>query len=148
MSANVNKPLFLGLVAGVLALAAGCGSDYALFNVHGKFNVSENASDWQNVEYCHLSVTDSNGVPVIQNYTLPTVQVDSNTFTGCRGGQTERDIGHLSYSTSRTSGTLTFTIDGVDNSNTVVQSGSTNATVKVFHSASDEVPVEITISKK
>jgi hypothetical protein len=67
---------------------------------------------------------------------------------GCGIGNTPSDIGNLSYSTSLSAGTLTFTVEGLDNNKNPIFTGSAQGAIKVFHSSSDEVMVDIVLSKK
>jgi hypothetical protein len=144
---TLEKVLSLGLLTAAGA-ASGCNSDYALFNVHPHFALGVSANDRQGIESCKLTVTDEKGGKVIDGYMIGLKKISDTKYVGCGGGVTPADIGNLSYSTSLSAGTLTFTVDGLDNSKTVKFSGSAQGTIKVFHSPNDEVGVDIVIDRK
>jgi hypothetical protein len=141
---------------GVLAMlgAGGCSSDYGLFNVEIRFADAENLVDYQNVELCSLSVTDDKGVYLLREYFLEYREVvykdpGGNMVTamaGCSGGVTPKHVDYVSFSTSRTSGQLTFTANAYKNNNEVVQTGSAKQSIKVFHGGSDEQHVDVVMS--
>ena len=148
-----KRLLSLGLLSGFAAAAGSCGSDYALFKIHVAFSGNEQANDYQDVEHCRLSIADEKGGNVLSGYELTYRQVkymDGNgqqqtKMAGCSGGVTPKDVDTISYSTSRTSGTLTFTVDALDNNGGVTQHGSATGEIKVF--SGSETPVEITLNK-
>jgi len=144
---TLEKLLSLGLLT-TAAGAAGCNSDYGLFNIHPHFALTESANDRQNIEHCKLTITDEKGGKVVDGYVIELKKISATTYVGCGSGQTPQDVGHLSYSTSLSAGMLTFTIDGLDNGGAVKHSGSSQAAVKVFHSSNDEVAVDIVVDKK
>ncbi len=137
----------LGLGLAALALASGCNADYGLFKVHSSFD----NKNYDNIYQCKLTITDQQGKDVEPGIILQGhVDTDTGKLTsGCSGGnqRATNDIGSLNYSTSRTSGTLTFTVDAYDNNNNKLQSGSASQSVKVFHGDSDLQPVEISVSQ-
>jgi hypothetical protein len=148
------KPFSKGLlVAGLLAASlvgiSGCGPDYSLFKV----TVNSKDSPRNTIGLCQLTITDENGNLVLDRYHLKPVYgaPDSNGATllqGCEPSLTTGNIVTLSYSSSRTTGSLTFKVDAIDDSNggsKLVQTGSSSADPKVYHGPSDEVPVPITI---
>ncbi len=143
---TLEKILSLGLLTAAVGAAGGCNNDYALFNIHPRFAVNVSANDRQNIETCKLTVTDEKGGKVVDGYVITLKQVNGR-YVGCGGGVTPSDIGYLSYSTSLSEGTLTFTVDGLDNTKTVKHSGKADATIKVFSGPADEVPVDIVINK-
>jgi hypothetical protein len=145
---TLEKVLSLGLLTAAVGAASSCGSDYALFNVHPHFALSVSANDRQSIESCKLTVTDEKGGKVIDGYMIGLKKVSDTKYVGCGGGVTPADVGYLSYSTSLSAGTLNFTVDGLDNSKNVVYTGSAQGTIKVFHSSTDEVSVDIILSKK
>ena len=113
-----SKGLFTAgvLAASVLGLGA-CGPDYALFRV----DVTSTKSPRNNIEECHMTITDENGAKVLDQLPLKTVSGPADTsgnptlLQGCQGGLTNSNIGSFSYSSSRTGGTLTFQVDAWDN---------------------------------
>lgn len=145
---TLEKILSLGLLTAAVGAASGCNSDYALFNVHPHFALGVSANDRQGIESCRLTITDEKGGKVVDGHMLALKKVSDTRYVGCGGGVTPADIGNLSYSTSLSAGTLKFTVDGLDNSKNVTYTGSAQGTIKVFHSASDEVGVDIVLSKK
>ena len=112
-----SKGLYTALMLAVSGLGLGaCGPDYALFKV----DITSSKSPRNNIEDCRMTITDEKGVPVLDNYVLGTVAGDPNDTSGtlsqgCSGGITGQKIGRFSYSSSRTSGTLTFQVDAWDN---------------------------------
>lgn len=144
---TLEKILSLGLLTTAVGAAGGCNSDYALFNIHPHFALSETPNDRQEIESCKLTVTDEKGGKVVDGYLIGQKRV-GDKYLGCGGGNTPADVGNLSYSTSLSEGTLTFTVDGLDHTGTVKHTGSAQEKIKVFHSSSDEVQVDIVIDKK
>jgi hypothetical protein len=134
------------LVAAVLVAAgglglSGCGPDYAIFTV----TVWGDQSDRDNINKCLMSITDEGGNAVVTNYTLETVSsgIDPATgelgrnLQGCANGQmansSKTGVGVFSYSTSRTSGALTFKVDAVDVNSKVRETGTSDpAPIKAY----------------
>jgi hypothetical protein len=143
---TLEKLLSLGLLTAAVAGSGGCNSDYALFKVHPHFAIGVTANDRQVIESCKLTITDEKGGKVVDGYMITLKQV-GGTYYGCGSAQTPSDIGNLSYSTSLSAGTLNFTVEGLDNTKTPKFTGSAQGTIKVFHSASDEIPIDIVMSK-
>jgi hypothetical protein len=137
-----------GLIATVLATAGamglgGCGPDYAIFAV----TVFGDQTDRDNISECYMSITDEGGHPVVSNLKLDTISggIDPSTgemrrnIQGCASGQmannSKTGVGVFSYSTSRTSGALTFKVEAVDVNNKVRETCDPNcpsANVKAF----------------
>lgn len=141
--------LSLGLLSGLLAGASSCSSDYGLFDVHVEF-VSNKAEDRDLVELCKLTVTDDSGRTLLKNYVIdPILDTGGELISGCMGGgKTKRVVGDVSYSTSRTSGTLKFSVyaigtapDGTQNQ--VLKQGCQSSPIKVFQTSKDEQVVSI-----
>jgi hypothetical protein len=146
-----NGFLALGLLSASLLGATSCNSEYGLFSISAQFSVGQTAADRQNIESCKLTITDEKGDKIVSGYLIPQKRdSENNLVSGCGAAETPQRIGTdiISYSTSRTSGQLTFTMDALNNTEDVVQSGSDTKGVKVFHSKGDIVPVDITLSKK
>ena len=110
-----------GMLAASLVGMTGCGPDYALFRIHVKSSPKStlpapNGSNNTAINQCEMTITDQNSKLVLDRFLLKRVtSVDTagNTvLTGCQGGLTPIDIGLVSYSTSNTKGTFTFTVDG------------------------------------
>jgi hypothetical protein len=116
-STRFSKGLFTAPMLAVAVLGLGaCGPDYALFRV----DITSSYTSREKIEECRMTITDEKGVPVLDNYVLGTVAGDPNDTSGtlsqgCGGGITGQKIGRFSYSSSRTSGTLTFQVDAWDN---------------------------------
>jgi hypothetical protein len=144
----LEKVLSLGLLTAAVGAASGCNSDYALFNIHPHFALGISQNDRQPIESCKLTITDEKGGKVVDGYMIQPKKISESKQVGCGLANTPADIGNLSYSTSLSAGTLTFTVDGLDNSKTVKFSGSAQGTIKVFHSPNDEVGVDIVIDRK
>ncbi len=140
--------LAVGVLAGSLLGMSGCGPDYALFRV----DVSSATSPRNQIDECRMTITDEKGAVVLDHFLLKAVagpQDSSGNATllqGCQSGITNPRIGTFSYSSSRTTGTLTFQVDAYDNSNgghAVVQTGSSDPIAPKAYPP--EVPVTITI---
>jgi hypothetical protein len=155
-----SKLVSLGLLSAAIGGASGCSSDYGLFAVHTTFPAG-NATDRQSIEQCQMSISDGKRDGdgkllrnVMVGYQLELRKIPANTalgyyFVGCGGSnQTPQDIGRISYSTSRTTGSLIFLVDALDNTSTPVWYGESDPqAVKVFQTANDEVKVEIVMNK-
>jgi hypothetical protein len=142
--------LATGMLAASLVGIGGCGPDYSLFKV----TVTSSTSPRDDIYECLMTVKDENGNLVLDRYRLKAIYggAGEHLVQGCEAGLTNTNgtIGTLSYSSSRTSGTLTFQVDAFDNSNgghKVVQTGASDAKQpKVYNGgANDEVPVTIVI---
>jgi hypothetical protein len=152
---DLSKLFSLGLLSTALLGAAGCNSDYALYKVHPMFSDAVKASDRGLVEKCRLVITDDKGGIVLNDseiLKLRKISSDSNNdvYVGCSGGSTPKDLGVLSYSSSLTTGRLTFTVEALDNvADHVIFSGSTTENAKVFaNPKSDEITVDISLTAK
>jgi hypothetical protein len=132
MSSRAAKLFMTGLLATSALAIGGCGPDYALFKIHMKS--AGVAADRDAIEECRLSITTGSGEAVLTDYILPSeVNADNQLIYGCRGGMTHSTIGDFSYSTSRSGGTLIFTLNGVDNTGTkVIQKESVTSEVKKY----------------
>ena len=135
-----NRLSRLFLTSGMLAASAlgfsGCGN-YALYDVHATTAQSSTVpapnetknSTRTDINQCRLTIVDEHGEDVetglVLGYNLWTDPETSQTaMAGCKGGLTTPKLGEFSYSSSRTSGTLTFRIDGyADDSMTILQTG-------------------------
>jgi hypothetical protein len=139
-----------GLIAGALLSMSGCGN-YALYKVDIISTDSSNRSD---IDQCRLTITDEGGTTVLDHYTLQAVYNGAGDLVqGCAGTKTKSVIGTFSYSSSRSSGNLKFTVEAYDangydptnRSNHLLQSGEVdNVPVKVYP---PEIPVSIAIKK-
>jgi len=133
-----------GMVAGALLGLGGCGPDYALYKV----TISSTTTPRDLIEECRMTITDENNVVVLNHYLLPTRygapdSAGNQTLDqGCAGNLTKASIGTLSYSSSRTSGTLTFQVDALDNTGKAVQTGKKDANPAPYP---PEVPVAVVI---
>jgi hypothetical protein len=152
---DLSKFLSVGLLSTALLGAAGCNSDYALYKVHPTFSDAVKAADRGPVELCRLIIKDDEGGIVLNDseiLRLRKISSDSNsdTYVGCGGGSTPKDLGILSYSSSLTTGHLTFTVEAFDNvPDHVIFSGSTPTNAKVFANPnSDEINVDISLTAK
>jgi len=138
-----KRLLSVGLLCAGIGSVAGCGGDYSLFNVNPRFDPSLLAKDRDAVESCRLYITDEHDEKVVDGYPLESKKLSETTFVGCSGGNTPQNLGNLSYSSARTSGSLKFRVDALDHNNAVLFSGgSDQMQVKVFHSKSDIVAVD------
>jgi hypothetical protein len=149
--------LTCGLLAG--SLLSGCSSDYALFKVT---IVSTNAANRNSIQQCRMTIKDENNNYVIggsdgagnddpnKGYLLKSVAgaPDPNTGAqtlsqGCLGELTRAQIGTFSYSSSRTTGTLTFRVDGVDSNGNSIQTGTSDPKTPAKFPPEVEVAVAI-----
>ena len=137
------------LAAGILAACSfgmsACGPDYAIFRV----DVTSTTPDTRNkIEECRMTITDENGKPVLDNYPLGyLLATDTSGITyakqGCYAGLTPAKVGTFSYSTSRSSGSLTFVVNALDNGGNTVQKGCATQAVKAYP---PEVSVPLTFA--
>lgn len=143
-----KRLLSLGLLCAGIGGAAGCSGDYGLFDVHPHFAADVTLNDRVPVDKCVLYITDEKNEPVVSGYRLVPQQTGDSSFVGCPSGQTPSDLGHLSYSTSRSSGSLSFRVDALDsNGNPVATGTSQQWPVKTFHNTNDIVMAEVVIEK-
>jgi hypothetical protein len=140
----------LGLLPALLSGASSCGSDYGLFAINVVFASSVTPQDRQFVDKCKLTISDDSGKTLLKDYLIDPIATPDGTVTsGCAGGgRTPQIVGRpaVSYSTSRSSGRLTFTVNAVDDNEKVLHTGSKQADIKVFHSKADEQTVDIELS--
>ncbi len=147
LSTRFSRTLFaVGMLAGAAVGVGGCSQDYALFNVHIQFKTASQAqapalpqTELEAIANCELSIADETGNDVLKGFPLSGNTVNGS---GCgASGATHSDIGHFSYSTSRTAGTLTFTVVAQDiNQTQTLATGTATGQVKAYP---PEVPVEI-----
>lgn len=155
-----SKGLFAaGVLAGSLLGMSGCGPDYALFKV----DVSSSTSPRNDIEECRMTITDENGKAVqgavdsngnvipSNGFLLKTVagppdsSGNATLLQGCQGAITNPRIGTFSYSSSRTTGTLTFQVDALNSASEVVQTGKSDPIAPKAYPP--EVQVTVTIKK-
>jgi len=136
-----------GMLTGSALGITGCGPDYALFKVH--VAASGTATERQPIEECKMYITDESGNPVVSDYLLLGKEYNSANVLvhGCGDAATPTDVGNFSYSTSRSSGSLTFTVNALDNSGKVVQTGKVSGAAKPYHATSDEIGLSIQMTK-
>ena len=102
----------LAIVLGAVGMSlAGCGPNYAIYAVH-----VSSATPRNDIASCLMSIVDENNQPVLAGYPLQRVfGTDSagalSLKQGCQGGLTPANVGTFSYSSSRSSGSLTFTVN-------------------------------------
>ena len=122
----------------------GCVSPCALFEL----DITSTTSPRINIEECRLTITDQNGNLALDNYLLHVVAgADSNgnpvLVSGCAGGLTAVNIGTFTYTTSLTSGSLTFQVNALDTNGNIVQTGSSTQNIEAFP---PKISVPLTIS--
>jgi len=120
------------LAASALCLSS-CGN-YALYRLHVTTSAGTAADGNQraDIDQCRLTITDEANVVVAAGYSFPT----------CASGFTKQDLGVFSYSTSRSSGTLTFQVDGFNaNRDTILQTGKTEPIAPVSYPPEIDVPL-------
>jgi hypothetical protein len=146
---RISRFLLVATVAVVASLGlTTCGPNYAIYAVHVNA-----AKPTNNLVTCKMTVTDESGLAVL--YEFPLAQQSGGTDSsgnlkplgqGCGGALTPAngDIGTFSYSTSRSSGTLTFTVEGYDDSGTkIVQLGKSSPTNVAAYPP--EIKVQVTM---
>jgi hypothetical protein len=127
--------LTAGILVTSLSGVSGCGPDYALFNIHVKASPrstlpAPDGSDNTAINQCEMTIKDQNGKVVLDRFHLKPVtgadaQGQPKLLAGCQSGLTPTDIGLFSYSTSNTTGTFTFTVDGWNtNRDVLLQTGT------------------------
>lgn len=127
----LSKGLLLAGGAAASMTLAGCGPDYAIFRVH-----VASASPRNDIAVCRLTITNEAGEAVLKDYPLQSVwgaDSDGNPTLkqGCQGGLTLSDVGTFSYSTSRSGGSLKFTVNAYNdevliNDDTLIQTKSSD----------------------
>ncbi len=137
------------LCAAGLALLglSGCGPDYAIFKVH-----VTSAAPRDDIKECRMTITD-NGKKILDEFPLEKEYGTDSAGQpilrqGCEGSMTRADVGYFSYSTSRKSGSLTFTVTGwggPDNL-TVIEQGTSEA--KEVKAYPPEITVDIAMTRK
>jgi|GEM_PF-7037961 len=137
-----------GMLATAFVVAAGLGltacGNYAIFAVH-----ISSATPRDDIEACQMDIVDENGAPVVTKYALEKVYGQDSTGAlnlkqGCQGGLTNANVGTFSYSTSRTSGSLTFTVNAFKNDGTIIETASSTANVSTYP---PEVGVNLAMSR-
>jgi hypothetical protein len=133
------------MLAGAALGLGGCSQDYALYKVDVQLQAANGGAltraQLDTVAFCQMTITDERGETVLQNYPLQALPASGR---GCASGQTQSDVGNFSYSTSRTSGSLTFKVTSYDDANNQLETGtSPAAAVKPFHVAADEISVTV-----
>ena len=144
-----STKLLRGFPLAVLAASfglTGCGPDYALYSVH----VVAQRQKIDDIKKCQMSIQNEKDEYVVRDLTLEAQWGPDNAGGlelryGCVGGMTKTDVGLFSYSTSRTSGNLKFTVTAMGGPDdlTVIQQGSASAGVKAFP---PEIPVELVMN--
>ena len=141
---RISRFLLVATVAVAASLGlTTCGPDYAIYAVHVNA-----ARPTNNLVTCKMTITDEKGVAVL--YEFPLAQQNGGPDSlrqGCGGALTPAngDIGTFSYSTSRSSGTLTFKVEGYDDSGTkIVQSGASDPVNVAAYPP--EIKVQVTMS--
>jgi|SRR5450631_1366525 len=140
-----NGLLGAGFVAGALLAMSGCGPDYAIYKVN---ITSTDSSTLDTIAQCRITVTPSDSAkPVLDHYVL----------NGC-AGLTNQNIGTFSYSSSRSSGSLNFTVeaynatgyDPTDGTKNRVQWGETDGSpAKAYNNnPANELVVNVLITSK
>jgi hypothetical protein len=119
-------------LAGSLGLSA-CGPNYAIYKVH-----VTSATPRTDIEYCRITITNDKGEDVLKDqefekeYTTEAGGTGLALKQGCQGGLTKADVGYFSYSTSRSSGSLTFKVVATDNLEKPVQQAEATKEVKAY----------------
>jgi hypothetical protein len=148
-----SKGLFAtGILAASLVGISGCGPNYSLFKV----TVTSKDIPREKISSCLMTITDEQGRLVLDSYQLKAIPGAAGELLvqGCAPSLTPQNIGTLSYSSSRTSGALTFKVEAFDDSNgghALVQTSEhpnvdpTPYTPKTYNGPNDEISVPITI---
>jgi hypothetical protein len=124
------------LAGGALAASLSSCGDYKVYDVHVAVSDGITASSRDLIFSCTMTISTSDKT-ILDSYPL------AQDSGGCRGGLTERNVGRFSYTTSRTSGTLTFTVDAQDNTRKNIYSGSSSNIV----SGTNPLEVDVVLDK-
>jgi hypothetical protein len=152
---RVSRLFLAGGMLAVSTLFLGSCGNYALFKLHVTTAPTSpvsppngtGGSNRGQIDQCYLTVTDENNVKVVDGYLLlapaTTDSAGNLVVKGCKAGFTPADLELLSYSTSRTSGTLTFRVDGYDSDHKVIlQAGKSGAVApKAFPPVMDQIEI-------
>ncbi len=141
---RISKFLLVATVAVAASLGlTTCGPNYAIYAVHVTA-----ARPTNNLAACKMTVTDESDHAVLDRFLLAQKYGGPDSLAqGCGGALTPAsgNIGTFSYSTSRSSGTLTFKVEGFDDSGVkVVQSGASGPQNVAAYPP--EIKVEVTMS--
>ena len=154
-----NGLLTVGLLATSLSGVSGCGPDYALFSIHVKSSPKSivpppTGSDNFAIAQCEMTIEDQNKKVVLDRFVLKKVtgvdaQGQPKLLSGCENGLTPIDIGLFSYSTSNTTGTFTFTVDGWDSNREHILQTATSDSIaaKVFPPEMPEILLTMSAPK-
>jgi hypothetical protein len=135
-----------GLVALLLTAGAGLGlgacGNYAVYKVHVSATTPRD-----DIQQCTMTIADENGKCAVSNLVLAQVagQPGQPLAQGCAGGLTPANVGTFSYSTSRSGGFLTFTVNALDANGNVVETKTSDPQGVVAYPP--EVAVELAMSR-
>lgn len=140
---RISRFLLVATVAVAASLGlTTCGPNYAIYSVHVNA-----ARPTNNLVTCKMTVTDEGGLAVLDQFPLAQQYGGPDSLRqGCGGALTPAsgDIGTFSYSTSRSGGTLTFKVEGYNDSSVVVQSGASGPQNVAAYPP--EIKVQVTMS--
>ena len=104
---RVSKGLLATLAVAASMGLAGCGPDYAIFAVR-----VSSATPRNDIDQCRMTITNEKGEKVLDAWVLEAIagQPGEMLKQGCMSEFTPARVGTFSYSTSRTSGFLTFKV--------------------------------------
>jgi hypothetical protein len=127
-----SKPGLLAAIAVGMMLASCGGPEYTYFRVHVTAqDSSDPATGLENLYKCYMTVQNSWGNTIVDEYPLKkTSHMNGDVEVldqGCAGPLTKAnagEIGYFGYSTSRTVHEMVFKVEGRDNSNAIIQSGT------------------------
>jgi hypothetical protein len=108
------------LAGGALAASLSSCGDYKVYDVHVAISDGVSRSSRELIYSCTMTISTSDKT-ILDSYPL-----SQDNGLGCRPGITEINVGRFSYTTSRTSGTLTFTVDALGDSRQTLYSGSSS----------------------
>ena len=140
-----KRALTATLLASSLFALPSCGPDYALFKV----SVTSTNKERDQIDKCFMTIfADGDEKKLVLDHYQMTQKRVGGTLEeeGCLGSFTGPKIGTFDYSTSRSSGTLTFQVDAKDGNAKVLQTGKSAAiTVRAFEPSKTEIPVSFDI---
>jgi hypothetical protein len=124
------------LASGALAASLSSCGDYRVYDVRVTVSDGISASSREAIFSCTMTISTSDQT-ILDSYPL------SQDRGGCSAGVTKSNVGRFSYTTSRTSGTLTFQVDAQDNEGKNIYSGSASNIV----SGTNPLEVDVTLDK-
>ena len=124
-----SKGLIVAATAATAALGLStCGPDYTYFRIH-----VTSATPRNDIEECRMDIANEQSKPVLTSYPLESIAGGTDgaglllpNKQCCANGMAKADVGNFHYSTSRSSGSLTFTVNAYDSTGKVVETATSS----------------------